>query len=256
MTREERIAKMAEIKTNIEAKIAQYNDLMLDDKSAEATAVFNEADKAVDEYNGHCRFIAFEDCRDSDDPMIEACRRLTYKAIRIKELPIEGRTIKKKEVDETYKVIDLVKLNKFCVDSGKPKIGADPDWVYAAHKMNYLMTLDRAVALGISKEVVSSDYRIGDVAKALKKKDDGKEFSVSNTQMLKTLTYVIQQMIGTEYKPTSHDVKYLEFIYSKKGKGALKVACAKHGLFISYLQEICYRLINDLHYGVEYQVKK
>lgn len=253
MTREEMIAKMTGFKAEAESKVVSYNLMISESNNDAAEDALNDAESAVKEYNKLATSIAFEDARDSGDAMLYACTHLTYNVLRIADVPTDS-AIKPKSVEDKGRSYDLVKLNKFVKDSpaAPDYIGKAPEWIDAAHNMNYLLTIRVAEELGIDPKSIRDDYKITELAKKYTD-PSGKAYKVSNKEMLRTVQNVVNLMIGEDYKCTSHDVNYLYHIYTRKGKGALSVAVANHGKFIGYLQEVCYKLINDLVYSVDYK---
>ena len=78
----------------------------------------------------------------------------------------------------------------------------------------------------------------------------------SNTQTLNALQRVVSAMVGEQYKAISKDVNYLRTVFAKKAsKEALTVQCATHKNFVSYLAEVCYRIVTDSPYNVVYKTK-
>lgn len=254
MTREEMIAKMTGFKAEAETKVAAYNLAISESNNEGAEDSLKDAENAVKEYNKLATSIAFENARNSGDAMLYACKNLVYNVIRIADVATDA-AIPPKSVEDKAKSYDLVKLNKFVKDSPAPApdyIGKSAAWIDAAHNMNYLLTIRVAEELGIDPKSIRDDYKITELAKKYADAS-GKQYKVSNKEMLRTLQNVINLMVGEDYKATSHDVNYLYHIYTRKGRGALSVAVANHGKFIGYLQEVCYKLINDLVYSVDYK---
>lgn len=239
--------KLAEIKANAEGLAELYNKQMLESKFDDASKTDAEMKKAVDEYAQIQMDDVFMHCRASEDPMYEACRILRYPVIKIKDGTVEGSELKRREIVDAEKQIDLAKLHKFC--NG---IGHDQKWIYKLEKFNMLLTAQVASNLGIDPKQVHDSYAMNAISKEI---DLGKN-PTSNTNLLKTLTSIIHDMIGEEYKPISRDVKYLQYIYGKKGKSALTVVCANHRYMRNYVQEICHRLITDKAYTVDYKMTK
>jgi hypothetical protein len=178
--------------------------------------------------------------------MRTACIRLTYASIAAKDVKNDDDIVERKIVD-VEKKIDLERLDKFC-----DGIGADKNWVHLAQKMNFLLTAQKCVDLGVDPHKLNDSYAMSEIAKSI---DMGKT-PTSKTNLLRTLQMVVTGMLGEEAKATSHDVNYLLSIYSKKGRKALSVSCANHKYFIGYLAEICHRIILGKAYEVEYKAKK
>lgn len=255
MTREEKIAKLGELRQAIDAKVSEYNEHILDKEYEEAYAMNEEIEKLVNEHTSTARDIAFDEILDCEDPMIEAVRRLTYGTISAKDVSRDEDGVKypMKSVVEIAKDIDLSKLHAKAKKNGnKDGIGADPKWDYYVQKFNFLLTAQKAVDLGINPKGISDTYDMADIAKEI---DMGKT-PTSKTNILKTLQKVIAAMIGEEYKATSHDVAFLMSIYSRKNRAALTVTCANHRYLRKYLSEICHRLVNNDSYKIAYKEKK
>ena len=92
--------------------------------------------------------------------------------------------------------------------------------------MNFLLTAQKAVDLGIDPKAVNDSYAMSEIAREF---DMGKN-PTSKTNLLKTLQTVITAMLGEQYKATSHDVNFLMSVYSKKNRKALTVTCANPGI--------------------------
>lgn len=239
--------KLAELRASAEGFAELYNKQMMESKLDDAAKTNAEMKKVIDEYTQIQTDDVFIHCRQSDDPMLEACRILRYPIIKIKDGTIEGSELKKREIVDAEKQIDLAKLHKFC--NG---IGHDQKWIYKLEKFNMLLTAQVATNLGIDPKTVHDSYAMHAISKSI---DFGKN-PTSNTNILKNLTQLIHDMIGEDYKPISRDVKYLQYIYGKKGKSALTVVCANHRFMRNYVQEICHRLITNKAYTVDYKMTK
>lgn len=249
MNKDVAIKKLAELKAEAEAKCVVYNSHMTLAEFGEAAKAEEEIAQAVNEYTSIARTLAFDECAAADDPMHEACKRLTYETIKAKDEKIEDSKLTRKVIEESEKVIDLEKLHKHVGGDG---IGHDKDWIYAIQKLNMLLTANKATELGLDPKVVSDTYQMKKIAREY---DLGKN-PASKTNLLKTLNGIIQMMLGDGYKATSHDVNFLISIYSKKNRKALTVSCANHRNFRQYIQEICYKLINGYEYELDYKKAK
>ena len=248
MTNEERTISMEALKSKAEEALKAYNAAMLESKIKEALKAEKEAEDAVGEYTSLARAKCFEECIETGDAMLEAVKRLSYESICVKESKVEGSEDTVLKIEPKTRAIDLQKLHAYC-DSG---IGVDKQWPHIAQQLNFLLTAQKCIDLGVSAKGVNDSYAMSDIARSISM---GKS-PTSNTNMLKTLQLIVSAMVGSEHKATSHDVKFLQSVYSKKSKKALTVACAKHKVFIGYIAEICHRIVEGKTYDVEYQVKK
>ena len=172
---------------------------------------------------------------------------LSFMTIAAKDEKKGDDKVPVRAVIEKEKPIDLLKLDKYCGG-----IGADTGWKHIMQKMNFLLTAQKAVDLGINPKTVNDSYAMTEIAREY---DMGKN-PTSKTNLLKTLQTVITSMIGENYKAVSHDVNFLLSIYSKKNRRALTVSCANHKNFCSYIAEICHRIVTGKTYELEYKVRK
>lgn len=249
MTRAEQTSKLQELRATVEEKVKAYNEAFQEKKFSESVVIDTEITSAINEYTSIVRDMCFEDCKNSDNPMLAAVRMLSFMTIGVKD-ELEGETkIPVRSVIEKERQIDLLKLHKYCGG-----IGADKNWVYIVERFNMLMTVQKAVDLGIDPKAINDSYAISEIAKAL---DLGKN-PVSKTNILKTLRGVISAMMGEEFekKANSHDVNFLLSIYSRKNRKALTVTCANHKYMRGYVMEICHRIVTDGTYGIEYKKLK
>lgn len=245
MTRAEKENKLVELKASVEEKVKSYNAAMQDGKFDEVSKLDTEITETVNEYTSIARDICFEDCVASDDPMMAAVTALSFMTIAVKDTKKGDDKVPVREVIDRERQIDLLKLHKF-VDGG---IGHDKEWVHMIEKFNLLMTCQKAKDLGIDPKDINDSYAMSEVAKGY---DLGKN-PASKTNLLKTLTVIVQAMIGEEYKPVSHDVNFLLSVYSRKSRKALTVSCANHKYLRGYIMEICHRIVTGGVYEVDYK---
>lgn len=248
MTKAEKVARMAELKSIVEAKVKEYNDVMLDKKYAEAAAIDKAIEEAVNEYSGLARGICFDECAATEDPMMTAIKRLSYETIAVKDSPKTEDKAATREVITRERQIDLLKLHKH-IEGG---IGHDKSWNHYVEKFNFLMTAQKAIDLGLNPKEINDSYAMSDISRQI---DMGKT-PTSKTNILKTLTTVVQAMVGEEYKPVSHDVAFLMSVYSRKSRKALTVTCANHKYMRGYLMEICHRIVTGKAYELEFKATK
>lgn len=248
MTREQKIAKMQELRASVETNVKAYNEAMQDAKFDEVAKVDKAITEAVNEYTSIARDICFEDCAATDDPMMEAIKKLSFITIGVKDTKKGDEKIPVREVIDKERQIDLLKLHKY-VDGG---IGKNKEWSYMIEKLNFLMTAQKAVDLGIDPKKVNDSYAMSEIAQ---KYNLGKN-PASKTNLLKTLTSIVQAMIGDEYKAVSHDVNFLLSVYSRKSRKALTVTCANHKYMRGYVMEICHRIVTGATYDIDFKMKK
>lgn len=245
MTRAEKENRLQVLKALVEEKVKAYNEAMQDGKFDEVSKLDTEITDTVNEYTSIVRDMCFEDCAASDDPMMAAVTALSFMTIGVKDTKKGDEKLPVREVIEKERQIDLLKLHKF-VDGG---IGHNKEWVYMIEKFNLLMTCQKAKDLGVDPTAINDSYAMSEIAKGY---DLGKN-PASKTNLLKTLTAIVQAMVGEEYKPVSHDVNFLLSVYSRKSRKALTVTCANHKYMRGYIMEICHRIVTGKTYEVDYK---
>lgn len=247
MTKAEKIAKLAELRAEAEALTTEYNNAIQSGKFAESVKIDADIDEKIHEYTSIARGIFFDECAETEDPMLAAVTKLRYTVIRKKDEKVGEEKVPVRTISEKEKTVDLMKLHKHC--NG---IGADKQWHYIAEKMNCLMTAQKCIDLGVDPKRVDDSYEMSEVAKAI---DMGKT-PTSKTNMLKTLQMVITAMLGEERKATSHDVNYLLSVYAKKSKKALSITVSNQKAMREHLADICHHIVTGNPYDVEFVVKK
>lgn len=243
----EKKKEMEELKVAIEAAVKKFNEAEQLDERNKLEAEINEN---LGKYNTIATEVCFQECANAPDAMLEAIKRISYETLNVRDTKTDLGTFVR-TVNVRERTIDLMKLHKF-VEGG---IGANKKWYLEAEAMNRAMTLQAALDLGVAKEditKINDSYAMSELAAQI---DMGKN-PCSKTQLLKTLTKVVQAMIGEEYKPVSHDVNFLMRVYSKKSRKALTVTCANHKYMREYLMNICNRIVTGGTYKVEYREKR
>ena len=233
--------------TNLEEIEAMAKDLLskaegaetLDEKkSAEA-----DLEQVINYYTAISKASCYAEAKQSGDPMKFAITRFFFPVIKVKETIDKDTNITIRSIAQADRPIDIGDMHK--VLGG---IGADKNWLYAAEKFNFYLTIR---AVGRVGATVNSDAMVmNEVARAF---DMGKN-PCSNTQLLKTLQMVVTMMLGDGYKANSHDVNYLVDVYandSKKSKTA--ISAANHKTLRNYLKKVCYRILTD---GKGYDVQQ
>ena len=247
MTREENIAKLAQLRSEAEALVKDYNEAIQNGKFEDATKAESAAIEKINEYTGVVRDMCFEDCKNTDNPMLAAVQTLSYVTIGVKDEQKGDDKVPVRSIVDKERQIDLLKLHKYC-----GSIGADENWVHIAQKLNFLLTAQKAVDLALNLKDVHDSYAMSEIARqfVIVKNPTRKN------NLLKSLQAVVSAMLGADYKATSHDVNYLMSVYSRKNRKALTVTCANHRYFRNYLAEVCHRIVTGKSYELDFKTKK
>lgn len=253
MTREENIAKLAELRASAEEMTRAYNNALQEGNRVEYMKLDEQISDAIGEYTALAKSMCYAECMEQPDPLRHAVSVLTFRTIAAKDKKTEDDKIPVRSIEDRDKVIDLLDLDKFAHKGGGSGIGHDPNWVHVVQQFNCLLTAQKAVDLGINPKEIKDSYNMSAIAREI---DMGKT-PTSKTNILRTLQKVITAMLGEECKATSHDVNYLLSVYSKKGRAALAVSCSNHRHLTAYLARVCHRIITPgAEYSVEYQKRK
>ena len=250
ISHEEAVKKLNGLRAEVEGLVSSYNEAYQAGKFEDAMKASKAIEEKVNEYTSVARDDCFEACKNSPDPMLTAVTVLSFITIGVKDEQKGDDKIPVRIIVEKERQIDLFKLYKYCGDKG---IGADPKWLYMAEKLNMLLTVQKAQALGVKNlQEINDSYAISSIAKEI---DLGKT-PTSKTNILKTVQVVITAMIGDGYKATSHDVNFLMEAYSKKNRKALTITMANHKAMRGLLAEICHRIVTDKAYAAEAKLVK
>ena len=235
-----------ELRTKAEGLAIAYNSAITNEDMKAANAAETELDAVLKAHKKVSETECFRLLKNTEDPMLEAIKQLTFTTIRAKDNKVGELKIPVRVIEEVEKPIDLLKLHEYVGGDG---IGKDSFWWATMQRFNMLLTAQRAVDLGINPKFIDGSYAMCEIAK---QRDLGKN-PTSKTNLLRTLQAVITCMIGSEYRATSHDVNYLLSIYSKKSRQALCVKAANHKLLTSYMAEICHRIVEEKGYSIEFK---
>ena len=248
MANEKKITTKAELRAKAEDLVLKYNEAIQNGDFNTANKLDAEIEQAVNEHTAIAREECFDRLKATPDPMLAAVRELSFMTIRAKDTKVGEEKIPVRIIEDSEKAIDLLKLHKACPGG----IGKDEKWAAMIEKLNFLMTAQKAVDLGIDPKAINDSYAMSDIARQI---DMGKT-PTSKTNLLKTVQSIIDAMIGEEYKAVSHDVNFLMSVYSRKNRKALTVSCANHKYMRQYMMEICHRIVEGKTYILDYKQAK
>ncbi len=247
---------LVELEATAKKQADDFNELSANAKFAEANDMKADLIQTINKYTSEARNIAFNECKDADDPMKEACLRVHYDTIRLKETPIEGSILKEASIVDTRKEINLKKLDQHCKGIGK-----DPHWYSGIQQFNQFMTVRQAIRCNIDPNEVFGSYHMKKITKDLelrgidpetkKLRYNTKKFkeNFSESVTRQHLNRIIGMMIGTEYQVRDEDFNTFIDTYAKLDKKSkLKVVCSKHDQLMSTLQQMCFAAMTGESY--------
>lgn len=253
MEKDFRTMTMPELKAHAHEQAIAFNTAADNADLATCKSIEKDLDQVIGRHNDMAKEAFLVACRSSEDPMLTAVTKLVYPTIKAKITDNKDKDTQTCEIVDTEKQVDLAQLHKFCKSATCGGIGKDVGWVYQVEQLNYLLTVRVATNVGVTNlKEIADTYAMDKISKSISL---GKN-PTSNTQLLKTLQGIITSMIGEEYKATSHDVAFLNEVYSKKSRDKLTITTANHKQFRGYIAEICHRIVNGLDYKVAYKKEK
>lgn len=254
---------LASLGEKLEALKEKYNEnLNAEHPSLEVQLKLDDQFREVEaDYLHVQKMLIFKDCEKSDKPMRSAILKHNFMTKRHK-IELEGEKdnkIRVCRIVDAPRSLDLLEFDTYMAGNDH-RASANKDWANMIAKLAYLMTVDTAKSLGVNPKSIYDCYAIEEIARKI----ELGETPTSNTQMLKTLQSIIDAIIYEEnpetnansYKASSHDVKYLKALFTKKGKKELSVACAKPAYMRYIVTDICYGHVADKLYSVEFIQKK
>lgn len=240
--------KLLTLRATVDEKVKEYNEAIQNGSFADAVKIEEALDQAINEYTAEVRRMCFDTCKASENPMLTAVSMLSFMTIATKDEKVGDEKIPVRVVIDKERQIDLYKLHKYI----KEGIGHDKNWIYIAEKFNCLLTAAAAKDIGLDPKAVNDSYAMSAIAKDI---DLGKA-PTSETAILNQLKAVIESMIGPDYKVTTHDVRFLMKVYTKKSRKALTVTTANQKYLRGYLAEICHKLVTGKTYDIDYKKVK
>lgn len=174
------------------------------------------------------------------------------------------------KIDKEIGVYKTESRNKFMPtenvhSKAKGGIGVDKNWIFYAHKLNYLM------AVRLTEEVIRDEKKRLEIANSYEMKDavravlfpegidplkdiDRKKDIISNKNLTAAIKYVINAMVGEEFgnKVISFHTRYICQAYAEHDKkkigGGLKLADDRK--FVRLLIDVCYKIMNDEEFEI------
>lgn len=235
--------------------IAACNKALAENDAAKLKNCENNLKEAESAYTKAKMDITFDECKGAENPMIAAVTKHSIEVIGHKVVTEDGAVIGYERVDDKIKQIDLVKFCKW--------IEAPTLWQYKVEKLGFLLCLRVAKDIGLTAAEVakiSDSYWLDEKAKELEMGGT----PTSNTQVCKLLQTVIDAILfvddgkgGNKFKCNSHDVAYMDKVYSRRSKQILTVRVAKTSFVHAIVADVLHRIVTGKKYGVDgFRVKK
>ena len=180
-----------------------------------------------------------------ENPIMAAVMMLEYPVLKDKKVREDGVETGIELVEQNVRV-DLVKVAEAS--------GLSTVWQYKVEYLGLVMAIRLAKDLNnpaIAK-AMKTDYRMKDLARKLA----NGETPTSNTQVVKLVQGIMDEILPGSGKVNNHDIKYLENVMTKAGREAKTVQVGgtkqMHGFFLDMMNAI----ITESGYGVSYKKER
>lgn len=245
---------LAERESAIDSKIAEYNKAVKVKSAAELANIEQDLKDEEVRYMEAKQIKVFAELKEKENPVLEACKLYRFEVLGHKINRTDGIiTGTQKEIKERQ--IDLLKLCKSAL--------LDTDWYTDLGKFNQLLTLRAGKNIGMTDAQIikkCDSIYIKDLIKDL----NAAKTPTSNTNVIKALQAIIDKLLFVDngkgknkYKVNNHDLGYIDMCYSKRSnKGRLTVSLAKTSFVNCLLMDIMYRVVNDLVYSIDGQMRE
>lgn len=250
------LRKTCEILVDIEKCISDFNLAISnvngdpDERNEIMTKAMIELPDYESEYAKASEYETFLRIKDAEHPMKQAIIEREYPIVRHRDVKDEITKIKVGiELVSSTRKIDLLRFDKFC----QSKASNNNLWEYSVSKFNQLLCLRVATKLGADVNKIKKSYYLTKIASDI---ELGKT-PTSNNQVLIQLQRVIDDIIyedngngKNKYKATSHDVEFIDAVYTKKGRDVCTALVSKDSTMRDIITDILYRSITDYKYSV------
>lgn len=236
----------AQLRAYAEELCVSYNDAWSVGDHNMVHDVDEWQEQVVNRYTSICSKEYYDGLLAAEQPLREACLHPEFETIRTSDKRTGDYKIPTREIATGKIRLDVRTLHKKCPE----RCGINPDWYYKTERINLLMILRVMEKVGDERnpEEVVSNWAMSDMAQKVRL---GVE-KTSKNKILDAMTEVVADMIGPEYKPLTHDVGYLECMYTKKSnKDRYAVQCAKNLDIAWYMCNICNRILTHSKWHVE-----
>lgn len=261
-------AEKARLMEEITQKVASYNEAMQLGEFRTMKRLDDELRTAIKDYTSFAEKECFDALLEAKNPMVAAAVILAFPTVKIKDDKDADTGEVTRIITDVQKSIDPLRLHKRAKDG----IGAVRNWSHMVELFNYALTARQSEQLGIPAAGIRDCYAMSKIARELecfKLTGEGID-PTSDDALREDLQTLVDAMLGEgfelekkiikdangEEKEIYPDVNYLVTIYSKKGRGALEVACANHKYLRLYILGICHKLVTGDGYTVTYKKEK
>lgn len=216
-------------------------------------------DEGIAEYSKKAEAECFVELGKADNVLHAAAVQLVFPTIKARTVENPETHADEMVIENSVKRIDPLKLNK----RSQEGYGFDKRWPAMVERLNFAMTIRRALELEVKPEQIKE---IRDCYAMSKIAHEYEEFKTSGGNgknptsvavLVEDVQKIVDAMIGEGFTVTKADINYLLAIYSKKNnRQSLSVTCANHKFMRQYILEIAHRAITGEQYSVEYKKVK
>lgn len=233
------------IRKNCEGFVNAYNEALRNDEYRNREEAETSLNTELKRYRKQKADDVVSALAKEENPVLAAVRMLEYPVLKARKVREDGVETGIELVEQNVRV-DLVKV---CEAAGLPTA-----WQYKVEYLGLVMAIRIAKDLNnpVIARAMKTDYRMKDLARKL----INGETPTSNTQVVKLVQDIKDEILPESGKVNNHDIKYLENVMSRAGREAKTVQLGgtkqMHGFFLDMMNAI----ITESGYGVSYKKEK
>lgn len=258
-------AELKELRDKHAASIDAFNLIAKGGAKKDAATRANGTDDIEVEYAAKAAVVVYKKLAELGDDMLPAIVCHDFAVLSHKDKDENQGTeeqpliVRVRTADTKEKVINLVKYDDFCKKTYGAYRTANHDCWAHIECLNYLMTEDaRKNLCAAAGEPYAFRKGASNLIAA------SKVIGASNSALLKTLQAIADMVIftpnaetkGNIYKAVSHDVAYMRYCQTAKGKTRCSVKCIDHKAMNDVISNILYRIAINGQYSLEYKSVK
>ncbi|MEG1562324.1 MAG: hypothetical protein RR365_01105 [Bacteroides sp.] len=247
---------LLELKADVETAVTEANKAILTDSFKAIGGAKKTVNDVLGLYNAAVQEEEFSRLYATEDPMLEAIKKLELPTLSVGFKPDKDTGIEQGSVRDSSSIINLISFE----DNSEVPVVPNGQWRYMTEKFAYLMTLRANADIGNNNVDVKSKWKYIDT----KSRDvDLGATPTSTTQMTIQLQKIVDAILfmdngkgENEYKVLKKDVQYILYTMCGRGKKPLSVSMPKRDTMVVLITQVLHRLVMGLSYTAEYDIAK
>ena len=230
------------IRKNCEGFVTAYNEALRKEDFRAREEAENNLKSELKRYAKQKGDIVVTTLAREKNPVLAAVKTLTYPILKSKKVREDGVETGVELVEDVVRV-DLVKV---CEAAGLPTA-----WQYKVEYLGLVMSM--RIAKDVNNPAIAkamkTDYRMKDLARKLA---EG-ETPTSNTQVVKLVQGIVDEILPGSGKVNNHDIAYLQNVMGKAGKVPKDVIVSNGRKTHEYFLDMLNAIVTGSGYTVSYK---